>query len=106
AHRPPLPLQNHPRLIRPRPDWIEPLRPSARRFARIQDEVTFFVPANVFIPDRARHQSNTSGLIAFSRLGLPSSTLRRLRTAVMAMRSTDSRVTPATCGATSTFGSL
>src|SRR5262249_2447776 len=44
-------------------------------------------PARVddFLP-----QSNTSGLIAFSRFGLPSSTLRRLRTAVVAMRSTDS----------------
>jgi len=42
----------------------------------------------------------------FSALGVPSSTPRMLRIVCAPIRSTDSAVTPAMCGALITFGSL
>ena len=49
---------------------------------------------------------STSPLITFSRTTWPSKTLNTLRTACWPMRSRDSSVTPAMCGALMTFGSL
>src|SRR5271166_4855419 len=48
--------------------------------------------------------SRTSLLTTLSRIGLPSRTLRMFCTAATPMRSTASRVTPATCGAAMKFG--
>jgi hypothetical protein len=59
-------------------------------------------PARSLSGVRTRYP-NTSGLTAFSLFGWPSSTLRMLRQVAIAMRSIDSRVTPAMWGATTTF---
>ena len=49
-------------------------------------------------------QSSTSLLTTLSRIGLPSRTLRMFSTAATPIRSTASRVTPATCGAAMKLG--
>ena len=58
--------------------------------------------------DSEKHPTypSTSGLITLAAIGLPSNTLSTLSADCRPMRSTDSVVTPAMCGATMTLGSL